>query len=71
MSDVELERLKENVQLLLNTLGERANCSGCEAPIWWIVNPKTGKKLPITGAALNHFADCPQAARFRRPKPQK
>lgn len=58
--------LQVNIKRLLKTLGDPALCNGCGAEIWWAVNPRTGKKMPITANALNHFADCPAASKFRK-----
>ena len=64
-----IERLKGNIANLLTTLGgPSTNCRKCQKRIWFIENPKTGKKMPITVEALNHFADCPNARSFRPEK---
>jgi hypothetical protein len=60
------EKVIGQFQHLLRTIGDEGKCKGCGVPIWWIVNPKTGKKLPITWEGLNHFADCPKAKDFRK-----
>ncbi|MGB5105559.1 MAG: hypothetical protein WBP42_02485 [Candidatus Zixiibacteriota bacterium] len=44
-------------------------CAKCEVMIFFHENPKTGKFIPINKETLEpHFADCPAAAQFRRPK---
>jgi hypothetical protein len=60
------DTIVEQFQHLLKIIGDEGKCRGCGVPIWWIVNPKTGKKLPITHEGLNHFADCPVANKFRK-----
>lgn len=58
----------ENVRMLLKMLGgDPVHCRACGAEIWFVKMP-SGKAAPITAEALNHFSDCPQAARFRKPK---
>lgn len=45
-----------------------ANCRGCGAAIEWWVTPK-GKKIPMDhGTANPHWASCPNAQDFRKPK---
>lgn len=61
------QALRKNVYTLLNTLGDKAQCKGCGADIWWI-KTRAGKNAPITAVGLNHFADCPKADRFRKAK---
>lgn len=63
-----VDELQKNILALLKIIGDAGLCSGCGAEIWWVVNPKTGKRMPITKAGLNHFADCPQAKNFRKAK---
>lgn len=43
-------------------------CKLCGRMLWFGTNPKTGKQMPLTDEGTNHFADCPQADRFRRTK---
>lgn len=63
---VSAEKLLTNISRFLSVIGEPGTCRGCGAKIWWIQNPKTGKRLPVTGEALNHFADCPNANSFKK-----
>ena len=62
-----IEKLLSNIRLLLGAIGDKAECrdSRCRRTIFWIKNNKTGKSLPITEEALNHFADCPAAKSFK------
>jgi hypothetical protein len=60
-----------------------ANCAGCGAEIEFVKTP-TGNLIPVDlkyimvitdeGKAvrgrISHFATCPQADRFRKPKPK-
>jgi len=66
MTDDVIARLRSNIGLLLNQVGDKGTCRGCGADIWWVVH-KSGKKAPYTAEALNHFADCPQANNFKGP----
>ena len=59
--------LRQNIHRLLTQVGGESKCRGCDAAIWWVVH-RNGKKAPYTADALNHFADCPAAAKFRKPK---
>lgn len=51
----------------------RGECSGCGAPILWATTPSRGR-MPLSVAEVvagvelyrAHFADCPQAERFRK-----
>lgn len=61
------ENLKHNVLRLLDMLAvEKRPCVKCGADLWFVVHPKTQNKMPLTAQALNHFADCPKAAHFKR-----
>lgn len=56
-----------------------SRCRGCGQPIYW-VKTVIGKTMPVSvapegaaeptaqadGCGVSHFADCPQAPRFRR-----
>lgn len=67
--------------LVLHDIPEGAriqSCMGCGGPIVWIVT-KNGKRMPVepldksvngnkVTRGESHFAHCPHAARFRRPK---
>lgn len=61
-SDVYLDRFER----LFKIIGMPDKCKSCDAPIIWIVNPKTGKPMPYTPEGLSHFVDCPDAEKFRR-----
>lgn len=48
-------------------------CSGCNAPIEWWTTPKNMpipmNPMPLPeSAAISHFANCPEVARFRKRK---
>lgn len=62
------KKLIANIIRFLAVIGEPGTCKGCGQQIYWVRNPKSGKRLPVTIEALNHFADCPQAGRFRKNK---
>lgn len=59
-----INALKGKLRAILKALGKPGTCDGCAAPILWITHAN-GKRAPYTAAGLNHFADCPAAARFR------
>ena len=40
-------------------------CSACSAPLSWCTT-KAGKRAPLNPDGTSHFADCPEAGRFRR-----
>ncbi len=44
-----------------------ARCKSCGASIFWIVTT-FGRRMPVDGDGLSHFATCPDAAKHRRPK---
>lgn len=62
---MERDRLKLNIQHLLKQVAGEGTCKGCGAKIWWVKH-KNGKSVPYTDEGLNHFADCPQAGKFKR-----
>lgn len=61
------EWLLENIKRLLKQVGREGKCKGCDREIWWVEH-NSGKAAPYTNEALNHFADCPDAQRFRNGK---
>lgn len=42
-------------------------CTACGAPLSWCTT-KAGRRAPLNPDGTSHFADCPQAASFRRPR---
>ena len=58
-------KLRAQVKMLLKQIGTEGKCRGCQADIFWVVH-KNGKNVPYTPEGLNHFADCPEAGKFRR-----
>lgn len=61
-------QLKVNIGQLLRQVGDPGTCKGCQAPIFWVTHKRNLKPTPYTPEGLNHFADCPAAARFKRPR---
>jgi len=45
-----------------------ARCRSCQASILWVVTVKAGKRAPIDPDGISHFATCPEAERWRKPK---
>ncbi len=60
-----LAKLRRQVKRLLDQVGDEGECKGCGATIYWVRHKKSGKAVPYTPEALNHFADCPKAQSFR------
>lgn len=65
MSDIGESELLRRIAHLLDQVGQRSQCMGCNAPIMWVTH-RNGKKTPYTLEGLNHFIDCKQASMFRR-----
>lgn len=58
------------MRAILNRVGDVTRCKDCGQTIWFVPT-RHGRRAPYTAAGLNHFADCPGAGSFRRPKPGK
>lgn len=58
------------MRAILNRVGDVTRCKDCDQTIWFVPT-KHGRRAPYTAAGLNHFADCPGAGSFRKPKPGK
>ena len=50
---------------LLSLAGDSGHCEGCGSQVFW-VRHRNGRITPYTPQGLNHFINCPQAARFKR-----
>jgi hypothetical protein len=61
-------QLQTNIRKFLAIVGTADLCKACGKEIWWVVNPKTNKRMPITADAISHFADCPEANKFKKAK---
>jgi hypothetical protein len=66
------ERSKPKTRAELEAAGydflNQAKCRGCGAAILWFSTPK-GKRMPFDAATLEpHWATCPQAEEFKKPK---
>jgi hypothetical protein len=46
--------------------GDRAECKGCGATIYWRPHPTTGRNHPFNPDGSSHFQTCPEADRFRK-----
>lgn len=55
---------EQRLRSAIASCGDRGRCFGCNAQVFWIVHANK-KKAPYTPEGLNHFADCPQRARFK------
>lgn len=60
-----IEAQTEAMNRLLQSVGDKGECRGCRAVIYWVTH-RNGKKVPYTPAGLNHFIDCPAAKDFKR-----
>jgi len=55
------------------TVGDAGVCRGCGEGIVWVIT-KNGKRAPMNmkpdenNKPVSHFATCPEAARFKRPR---
>ena len=57
------------VRAVLATIGaKQVPCSKCQAPMWFVVHQVKGSHIPVSAAGCSHWADCPDAASFRKAK---
>lgn len=63
--DWPIAQVRGAVRSFIETIGWEGICKGCHATVYWIEHAN-GKRAPYTRLALNHFADCPEAAAFKR-----
>ena len=47
-----------------------ARCRGCGARIYWIITSAAQNRMPVDPDGTSHFATCPVADQFRKPKAQ-
>lgn len=51
---------------------QRCPCKKCGKRIWFYKHPRTGNSIPVLAKTGEpHFADCPYADQFRKPKGRK
>lgn len=62
-----VEALLQRIRDLVTTLGDASACRSCQRPIVWLQH-RNGKRVPYTYEGINHFADCPAAGQFRKPR---
>ena len=43
-------------------------CRSCGARVAWLKTVKTGSLAPVNPDGISHFATCPQAPSWRKPK---
>jgi hypothetical protein len=55
---------------LLGHIGERMQCRGCHAEIYFVVH-RNGRRTPYDPTGINHFITCPHAADFKKTKGPK
>jgi len=48
--------------------GAPTTCRSCRAVVLWVESRSTGKRAPINPDGISHFATCPDAAKWRKPK---
>lgn len=46
--------------------GTPETCSRCGAPMWKFLHSKTGNPGVLSREGCSHFADCPEADKFRK-----
>jgi hypothetical protein len=44
------------------------SCRSCGARVAWLKTIKTGSLAPVNADGVSHFATCPQAPSWRKPK---
>lgn len=49
------------------TFDNMSTCASCKAQIMWCITRK-GNRAPLDPTGISHFATCPNAGDFRRPK---
>jgi hypothetical protein len=64
LTNREVEFLRANIGRLFQQIADPGFCKGCGEEIFWLLH-RNGKKVPYTRDALNHFADCREAQRFK------
>lgn len=42
-------------------------CRSCQAPVLWAMTP-IGRRMPLDRDGTSHFATCPQAGWWRKPR---
>lgn len=67
MVDGEAIQAQRVVTQLLRLVGNEASCKGCGEKIVWVVT-KNGKRMPLDPDGTPHWASCPAAPEFRKPK---
>jgi len=45
-----------------------SSCRACGKPLYFVAHERTGRVMPLNEDGTSHFADCPEAASFRRKK---
>lgn len=61
--------LHSNIRrMLVMACGAPSACDACGTQVWFLTM-RSGKRSPFTEEAVSHFANCPEAGRFRRPSP--
>ena len=60
------DELQKRILALLKACCEREQaCFACGAPMYFVRMRKSGKLNPYSAHGVSHFADCPDADRFR------
>lgn len=60
------EDFRVRIRALLKLIAfETRDCRACNQQIW-MVKMANGKTMPVSQDGVSHFADCPNAAEFRR-----
>lgn len=60
--------LIKNIRRMFDLISSGNKTCKCGAEIWFIRHKQSGKEVPYTERALNHFIDCPEREDFRQPR---
>ena len=60
-----LVRLTTGLAVMIDFNQPASKCQGCGREIYWAKTP-SGQAMPVV--FMSHFADCPDAAKFRKEK---
>jgi hypothetical protein len=68
LSEIERGEFRKKIVEAMYTMDiATSTCRGCGEPIIWLKNHK-GKNIPVDMYLQNHFINCPDRDRFKKPK---
>jgi len=65
MSGPEEPDWEDRLKKMLVIVGRPGRCKGCNQAIYWVTT-RRDSLLPYTEEGIAHFADCPDANKFRK-----